>query len=75
MKLKFNKFNIFLTLILLVFAVSQGFSQSWSPLGGGTGWGNAVAVYNGELYAGGVYGVRKWNGGSWEQLEQVLTVK
>ncbi len=55
--------------ILITIPVSNTFAQSWSPLGGGTDWGNCVAVYNNELYAGGRYGILKWNGASWVGLD------
>ena len=52
-------------LFLFTFFYTSVYSQSWSPMGGGTGWGKTLAVYNNELYAGGVYGILKWNGFSW----------
>jgi len=58
-----------ITIILFLFVTFiQSYSESWSPLGAGTGWGTSLAVYNGELYAGGVYGILKWNGTSWSSL-------
>jgi hypothetical protein len=55
-------------LTLFIITVSPSYSQSWSPMGNGTGWGNAVCVYNGELYAGGAYGIRKWDGSMWNNV-------
>lgn len=52
-------------IILFMLFSAQTFSQSWAPVGGGTGWEYAVCVYNGELYAGGVFGIMKWDGASW----------
>lgn len=39
----------------------------WSGFGSGAG-GDAIEVYNGQLYAGGL-GLRRWNGSSWEALD------
>jgi hypothetical protein len=63
----------FLFLIIFFYSNSSVYSQSWSPMGGGTGWGNALAVYNGELYAGGVYGLLKWSGASWVPVGSGVT--
>lgn len=41
--------------------------SQWSPFGAGAGE-YCVAVYNNELYAGGVGPVRKWNGFSWQSF-------
>jgi len=61
-------FKTFAFLTLLFIITYTGYSQSWAPVGNGTGWGDCVAVYNNELYAGGRYGILKWNGTSWEAL-------
>lgn len=65
---KFFKLAFILFLFTAISTVNNIFSQSWNPLGGGTGWGNCVQVYNNELYAGGRYGILKWNGSSWVNL-------
>ncbi len=43
----------------------------WSGFGSGTE-GSAVAEYQGQLYAGGLGGVRRWNGSSWEMFAPQL---
>ncbi len=53
---------------LLLISFSESNAQNWAPLGGGTGWGDCVAVFNNELYAGGRYGILKWDGSSWQNL-------
>ena len=63
-----KKLKSTLKIFFVVSLFSLTFSQSWAPIGGGTGWGNTVAVYNGELYAGGVYGIMKFNGANWEYV-------
>ncbi len=56
--------KLIFTLVFL-FLLTNAYSQNWSAVGGGTGWENAMCVYNGELYVGGVYGLLKWNGANW----------
>jgi len=68
MKLFIKNFKLAVVFVFLSLSITTAFSQSWSALGGGTGWGDCVAVYNNELYAGGRYGILKWNGTSWEAL-------
>jgi trimeric autotransporter adhesin len=60
----------FITVVffLLLISLTEAYSQNWAPLGAGTGWGDCVAVYNNELYAGGRYGILKWDGSSWQNL-------
>jgi hypothetical protein len=60
-------------------------TQAWSPVGSGTGWNNpilALAVFNGELFAGGEFTsangvsashVAKWNGTTWTQVGNGLS--
>lgn len=48
-------------------AIARWDGTSWSSLGGGAG-GLSLAVYQGELYAGGYGGFRRWNGVSWTPL-------
>jgi hypothetical protein len=60
-----SAFKTSFVISLFVVTIFSVYSQSWSPMGGGTGWGNAVCVYNNELYAGGTYGIRKWDGYTW----------
>lgn len=55
-------------MLFFVFACSQVNAQSWSALGGGTGWVNAMTVYNGELIVGTTTGITKWDGNSWTAL-------
>ncbi len=61
--------------ILALFALitAQAYSQSWSPIGGGTNWEYSVVVYNNELYAGeqsgsGGHGLKKFDGTNWNDL-------
>lgn len=53
-----GKFAAFL--FFLIFTVSQTYSQTWSPIGGGTNWEYSLVVYNNQLYAG----MQSGNGGS-----------
>jgi len=42
---------------------------SWSDMGGGiNGQVLTFAIYNGNLYAGGNFGIDEWNGSSWSAL-------
>lgn len=63
-------------LFLVIVFTSPAFSQSWSPVGGGTNWEYSLCVYNNELYAGmqsgnGGSGLYKWNGSSWTNFGNI----
>jgi hypothetical protein len=67
--------NLKLTVVVvfLFLSVTPAFSQSWSPIGGGTNWEYSLVVYNNELYAGeqsgnGGHGLKKFNGTTWSDL-------
>ncbi|MCA8942723.1 MAG: hypothetical protein KDB80_09220 [Planctomycetes bacterium] len=40
---------------------------SWHALGSGAG-GDAIAVFQGAIHTGGIGGVRRWNGSSWQSV-------
>jgi trimeric autotransporter adhesin len=44
-------------------------SLAWSPIGGGVGGDLFALIHrpNGNLVAGGMFGIREWNGSSWTQ--------
>lgn len=44
---------------------------SWSAMGNGAG-GDVLAVYDGQLYAGGIGSPRRWNGTIWESFGDQL---
>lgn len=48
-------------------AIARWNGTSWSTIGSGAG-GLSLAVYQGELYAGGLGGFKRWNGSSWSAL-------
>lgn len=48
-------------------AIARWNGANWSTIGSGAG-GLSLAVYQGELYAGGLGGFRRWNGTSWSPL-------
>lgn len=45
-------------------AIARYDGATWSAIGAGAG-GLSLAVYQGELFAGGLGGYRRWNGASW----------
>src|SRR5689334_22674511 len=70
--------NLILILIYVAVFSSTISAQTWSPLSTGTSWSvNCMTIYNGSLYAGGLFGVSggvtvnrvaKWDGSSWYAL-------
>lgn len=58
-----------ISLIFFLFISISMSAQSWSAVGVGVNEPvSALAVYNGELYAGGQFGVLKWNGSAFDTL-------
>lgn len=46
--------------------VAKWDGNSWSPMGAGLdGFVFALTMFNGDLYAGGNFGIAKWNGSEW----------
>jgi hypothetical protein len=68
----------YLVLAVIVLETNSLLSQPWSPAGSGVnGTVNALEIYNGELYAGGIFdtaggilakNIAKWNGISWTAI-------
>ncbi|QKK03404.1 MAG: hypothetical protein HND55_12485 [Pseudomonadota bacterium] len=50
-----------------VTAIARYDGADWHAIGNGSG-GDAVAVFDDQLYAGGLGGVRRWNGSTWESF-------
>ncbi len=58
-----------LVTILFLGAPQRAEAQYWQSLAGGTpGWAYATCVYNGQLIAGGEFGLLSWNGFNWSPV-------
>lgn len=52
-------------------ALARHDGAGWTAMGGGAG-GSALGTFGGQLYAGGLGGVRRWNGSSWEAFGETI---